>query len=75
MDLNTTSGVAAGTAIQIQNIGTTQLRLFTGSSAPTGSGDGFVLANPLETKQTQSGDPTAWAYSPKSVGYINVVEV
>lgn len=73
-DIYSESGIVVGTKIQIQNIGSTDLYLYSGASAP-GSvpGGGYIILRPFMTASNDTGDAGAWISS-LDAGKINVKE-
>ena len=74
VNLYTASGIAVGTQIIVENIGQSDVRLFTRSSAPADpSSTGYNIVEPYSEKANESGDSGAFAWSIRD-GLVNVRE-
>jgi len=67
VDLNNASGIAAGTALIIQNLSDNEIRVVRKTSGTPVISDGYNAATEAGTVgswvNTDAGDPTVWAYS------------
>ncbi len=67
VDLNDASGIAAGTALVIQNLSENEVRIVKKTSGTPVISDGYNTATEAGTVgswvSTDAGDPTVWAYS------------
>ncbi len=70
VNLYTSSGIAVGTKIIVQNIGNGDVYLNTGATTPTSLSAYNVLPE-TEEKQNSAGDTGAWAFSIRG-GNVNV---
>jgi len=74
VNIYTEASIVVGTKLQIQNIGSSDLYLYSGASAP-GSvpGTAFTILRPYQTATNDSGDTGAFVAA-KGTGKINVKE-
>lgn len=74
VDLYAATGIVVGTAIIIQNLGGTTIRLNTKATSPLVT-DGYnELTASDNVFGNASGDSGAWAYSPSIKSLVNVQE-
>lgn len=72
VDLYAESGITVGTKISIENVGAAEIRYFTRATAPSDpSSTGYQLLIPYATKQNQTSDSGAFAWSIRP-GLVNV---
>lgn len=77
VDLYADTGIAVGTAIKVQNLGTSEVYLTVSATEPVIGFDQYALLQRINGVflRNTTGDPGAWAFSPNQVGKINVSEV
>ena len=73
-NLYAASGVAAGTAVTVVNVGSSPVKLAIKLTAPASTTLGLPLySGPVGSVATVSaGETGLWAYSPDGVAYVNV---
>lgn len=74
VDLYAASGIAVGTQISVQNITTSDVRVYSGATSPDVGSSGSTLLRPGITAKNESGDAGAWAWSTSGAA-VNVKEV
>lgn len=67
----TSAGISSGTQLLIQNVGDNELKLHSGTSAPTINSGFKVLPRKAEAVN-ESGDTKLWITSEKHEGLVNV---
>ena len=72
VNLYTESSTVVGTRIQVENLGATEIRLFTGAAAPSLGTEGYELLRPYQIKANRDGDVGAFAMSPSGDTVVNV---
>lgn len=70
VDLYSETGITVGVKILLQNLGSTNIRIATKTTAPLAA-DGFKRVNPNQQATNETGDSGAWAYSPIVDGLVN----
>lgn len=72
VDLYADTGISVGTKISVQNIGSNTIKLATKLTAPISS-DGFAELTPGNDQYVnETGDSGAWAFSPVTIGLLQV---
>lgn len=76
VDLYAATGIAVGTQIYVQNNSTSDIRLYSGATAPTMGEAGSVLLRPGVPASNFATDLGAWAWSSNatSIQVSDVVE-
>lgn len=75
VDLYTSTGLATGTQIQVQNVGGVDIRLVTQAGEPTDQ-SGYNILRPFSLTFISQAAPTgAWARADTAGGVVNVGEV
>jgi hypothetical protein len=72
VDLYAASSIAVGTKIEVQNIGTTDVSLYSQAGTPLINDDGNQVIKRGEYMENDEGDLGAFAISPHSDGLLNV---
>lgn len=73
VDLYATASLTPGDQIEIQNIGGTEVYLYSGSTAPASvPGDAYNLLPVYGFAQNVAGDAGAWAAVKNNKGLVNI---
>lgn len=72
VDLYAANSIAVGTKIEVQNIGTTDVSLYSQAATPAINDDGNQIIKRGEYMENDTGDLGAFAISPHSDGLLNV---
>lgn len=72
-DLYVSESIAIGTQIECQNIGVSDVRLYSQAASPVnGDNSGFQVVKRGEFFENQEGDSGAWAMSYSGDGLLNI---
>lgn len=71
-DIYAATGIAVGTLIEVQNIGTSDVYLCTRATQPPRDFDGYNIIERGQFLRNEVGDSGAWALSVSAKGKINV---
>lgn len=73
VDLYAATGLPVGDQIELQNIGSVEVYLYSGATAPAEvPGDAYNILPVYEFAQNASGDAGAWAAVKNNKGLVNV---
>ena len=72
VDLYAFNSIAVGTKIEVQNIGTTDVSLYSQAATPVINDDGKQIIKRGQYMENDEGDLGAFAISPHSDGLLNV---
>jgi hypothetical protein len=72
VDLYALTGITIGTQIEAQNVGTTDVNLYSQAATPVINDDGKQIIKRGQYMENDTGDLGAWAISPHSDGLLNV---
>lgn len=71
VDLYAESGIAVGTKLLVQNIGSNPVKIYVGATAPIVD-DSYKVLPMWREATNETGDSGAWAKSLSTTGLINV---
>ena len=71
VDLYSSTGIAVGTKIQVQNLSHNTVNLYSAATAPAGNYGNNIISRG-EQAVNESGDNGAWALCKGSEGLVNV---
>ena len=74
VDLYAATGITVGTKVSVQNITSSDVRVYVGATAPTQGVSGGALLIPSQSGENTQGDSGLWAWSVTG-GAVQVVEV